>query len=246
MSSFGWIVHKVIQESNIILEVLDARFIEITRDIKLEQKIKNRNCILITIINKCDLVKNEDLEPYKNKLENCIFISAKKHLGTTLLKKKINEIINKKKIRKPIVGVVGFPNVGKSSVINVLKGKGSAKTSSEAGYTKGKQFVRISKNIMMIDTPGVIDKQQTKESELVLVGAKNPSTIKDPDLVVIKLMKTNPKIIEKHYKVKLKVSKEKTLEDIALKLNYKKKGNLPNIDRVSRKILQDWQKGNIL
>ncbi len=246
MSSFGWIVHKVIQESNIILEVLDARFIEITRDIKLEQKIKNRNCILITIINKCDLVKIEDLEPYKKKLENCIFISAKKHLGTDLLKKKINEIINKKKIRKPIIGVVGFPNVGKSSVINVLKGKGSAKTSLEAGYTKGKQFVRISKNIMMIDTPGVIDKQQTKESELVLVGAKNPSTIKDPDLVVIKLMKINPKIVEKHYKVKLKVNKEKTLEDIALKLNYKKKGNLPNIDRVSKKILQDWQKGNIL
>ena len=80
MSSFGWVVHRVIQDSNIILEVLDARFVEQTRDIKLEQKIKNRNCILITVINKCDYVDKKELEPYKRKLENCVFISAKKRL----------------------------------------------------------------------------------------------------------------------------------------------------------------------
>lgn len=245
MLKFRWIIHKVIQESNIILEVLDARFIEQTRDIKLEQKIKNRNCILITVINKCDYVKKEKLEPYKKKLENCVFISVKNHLGTTLLKKKIKELANKRKIKHLIIGVVGFPNVGKSSLINALKGRKSAKTSPEAGYTKGKQFVRISKNIMMMDTPGVIDKQKTKESDLVLIGAKNPSTMEDPDLAVIQLIKTNPKIIENHYKVKQKVDKEKTVEDIALKLHYKKKGNLPDVDRVSRKILREWQAGKI-
>ncbi len=244
-SSFGWVVHKVIQQSNIILEVLDARFVDETRDKELEYKIKNRNNILITVINKCDYVDKKTLLPLKKELENCVFISAKKHLGTSMLKEKIRILAAKRKIKNPIIGVVGYPNVGKSSIINVLKGKGSARVSAEAGFTKGLQLVRISKDIMMIDTPGVMAKSKREESDLVLIAAKNPTTLEDPDLTVLKLIKNNPEIVEKHYGVKIGVDKEKTIEDIALKLNLKKKGNLPDIERASMKILRDWQAGKI-
>ena len=240
MSRFGWVVHKVIEKSDIVLEILDARFIDETKNREIEYKVKNRNKILIQVINKCDYVDKSHLDEIKGELENCVFISATKRFGITLLRQKIRALAKKKKIKKPIVGVVGYPNVGKSSIINVLKGKGSAKTSPEAGFTKGAQYLKIGKDFLMIDTPGVIARGKNNEEELVLIGAKNPYAMKDPDLAVIKLLKDNPGLIEKRYGVEIKEDKEETIEDIALKLNLKKKGNLPDVDRVSRKILQDW------
>ena len=242
MAAFGTIVKRVIEQSDIVLEILDARFIEETRNIELEKKIH----ILIHVINKCDYVDKAYMDEAKKHLENCVFVSATKHLGTTLLKKKIKALANQNKIRMPRVGVIGYPNVGKSSIINALKGKGSARTSPEAGYTKGKQYLRVGNDFLMIDTPGVISKEKTEEKELVLIGAKNPYTIEDPDLAVIKLLKARPGIAESLYGVKIKADKEKTIEEIALKLNLKKKGNLPDVDRASRRILQDFLNGKMI
>jgi len=245
MSKFGWIVHNVIEKSDIVLEILDARFIDETRNSEMEYKVKNRNKILVHVINKCDYADKKYLDQVKKEFENCVFVSAKKHFGMTLLKQKIKMLAGKNGIKNPIVGVVGYPNVGKSSVINALKGKASAKTSPEAGYTKGKQYLKIGDDFLMIDTPGVISKEKNKEEELVLIGAKNPYIIKDPDLAVIKLIKKNPGIIEEKYGVKVKRNKEFTIKDIALKLNMKKKGNLPDVMQASRRILKEWLDGRI-
>lgn len=241
MPGFGHVVNKVIRKSDIILEVLDARFIDETLNKKVRYLTKNK--ILIHVINKCDYVDKNYLDKVKKQLENCVFVSAKEHYGVTLLRQKIRILAKKKGIKKPIVGVVGYPNVGKSSITNVLKGKGSARTSSEAGFTKGEQYLRVGNEFLMIDTPGVIGRE--KKKDLVLIGAQNPYTIKDPDLAVIKLIEKHPGLVEKEYDVKAKVDKEETIEDIAIKLNLKKKGNLPDIERASRKILQDWVTGKI-
>ncbi|MBW2975407.1 50S ribosome-binding GTPase [Candidatus Woesearchaeota archaeon] len=244
MAEFDKIVSKVIEKSDIVLEVLDARFIQETRNARIEQVIKKKK-ILIHVINKCDHVDKRHLDKAKRKLENCVFVSAKEHLGTTLLKQKIKALANKKRIKKPIVGVIGCPNVGKSSLINSLKGSYSAKTSQEAGYTKGEQYLRVGRNFLMIDTPGVITRDKQEEEELVLIGAKNPFAIKDPDLALIQLLNNHPGLIEGTYGVEVKDDKEDTIEDIALKLNLKRKGNLPDIERASRKVLHDWIRGKI-
>lgn len=115
------------------------------------------------MINKCDYVDKRYLDEVKKGLENCVFISAKKHFGITLLRQKIRILAKQNKIKNPVVGVIGYPNVGKSSVINALKGKHSAKTSPEAGFTKGKQYLRIGNDFLMIDTPGVMPEKKKKK-----------------------------------------------------------------------------------
>ncbi|MCK4522124.1 MAG: 50S ribosome-binding GTPase [Nanoarchaeota archaeon] len=244
--SFKGVIEDVIRKSNIVLEILDARFIDETRNIELEKRIKNRNNVLIFVINKCDYVDKKKLLPVKKKLKNCVFVSATKFLGTTMLKNKIMIEAKKKKIKNPVVAVIGYPNTGKSSIINALKKKGSAKTSPQAGFTKGMQLLRINKDIMMIDTPGIIPKEEIEDSKLVLLEAKNISEIKDPDLVVMDLINQNPLLIEKHYGIKPNKDVEKTIESIALKINMVKKGGKPDIDRASRRIIRDWQNGKIL
>ncbi len=240
MPSFKAIINDIIRRSDVILQILDARFVDETRNKKLEWVVKQKKKIMIHVINKCDAVEKSYLDQVKRQFENCVFVSAKHHLGTRMLISKIKILASKKKIKRPIVAVLGYPNVGKSTLINALKGKGSAPTSSEAGYTKGKQYIRISRNVMMIDSPGIIGKGRDDEQDLVLIGAKNPSSMKDPDLAVLELLNTHKGLIERKYNVAIKEDKEETIADIAMKNNLKRKGNLPDIERVSRMILKDW------
>ncbi len=242
MSHFGWVVHNVIERSDIILEVLDARFIGETLNESVEIKAKASGKQLIHVVNKSDYVDIRQLGEVKRQLKNCVFVSATKRTGLPLLKRMIKALAKKKRLGSVVVGVVGYPNVGKSTLINTLRLKSSAKTSPEAGYTKGMQYIKISRDILMIDTPGVIAKGINNEEDLVLIGAKNPYAIKDPDVAVVRLLEGRPGRIEKKYGVEIKEDKEETIRDIAIKLNFKKKGNLPDIDRASRKILQDWVK----
>ncbi len=243
MSRFGWAANKVIGESAIILEVIDARFINETINKSLEFKARGK--LLIHVINKSDYIDIKRLGAVKRRLKNCVFVSAKKRTGISLLKRMIRTLAKKEGISSIVVGVVGYPNVGKSTLINALRLKGCAKTSPDAGCTRGMQRITVSKDIVMIDTPGVIAKEITNEEDLVLIGAKNPYAIDDPDLAVMRLLEERPGLIEKRYGVEVMEDKEETIKAISTKMNFKKKGNLPDIDRASRKILQDWARQGI-
>jgi ribosome biogenesis GTPase A len=242
MGNFWSIVNKVIDEADIILLVVDARLINETKNKELELKIKKRKKQLITVINKCDLVEKETLETYKFKFHPCVFVSAHKFFGMTLLRKMI---LRHAKEFPVTVGVVGYPNTGKSSIINSLKGKGSAGVSSVSGYTKGVQNIRVDSKIRVIDTPGVIAESDDKHSaKLAITASKN--THKDPDLVVYELFKEYKEQIKKYYEIKTEeLSEEELLEEIAISLNRYKKGNKPDIETTAKMILQDWQKGKI-
>src|SRR3989344_3370366 len=145
------LLDEVIKNSDIILIILDARMINQSINKFIESKIEYYKKRYLFVINKIDLISKQ--EQNKINLKNSIEISARNYISTVRLLNKIRELAKGKPVT---VGVVGFPNTGKSTLINVLKGRKSAGTSPVSGYTKVLQMVKITKDIMMIDTPGIL------------------------------------------------------------------------------------------
>lgn len=250
-SKYPEVMKKVIAESDIILEVLDSRFIRDTRNIEVEKKIKQLGKEIIYVLNKSDLsyLKKVNLSPH-------VFVSCTKRQGIKELRDKIKSLA--KKIKKPseekfdkiVVGVIGYPNTGKSSLINLLVGKSVAGTGAEAGFTKGLQKLRLSEEIILLDSPGVIPSEEysnineQKIGKTTILGGKSYSQVKDPEIVVANLIKEFPGVLQKYYKIKTE-SSEYLIEKIGRQKNFLEKGNKVNFDKTSRFILKEWQEGKI-
>jgi len=216
MVNYWKIVNRLIRESDILLEVLDARLVDETRNPELEKKIDLAGKKMIYVINKADLVEKSSLDRKKRRMKNCVFVSSVKHYGSKILRELILRLADKELVT---VGVVGYPNTGKSSVINMLKGKSSAPVSSISGYTKGLQKVKATRRIMLIDSPGVIPFRRNDETKLALIGSLNAARLKNPDLDAMALIENLEGAVEKYYEVEPGEDSEESLERIAISKN---------------------------
>lgn len=245
MPNFWKIINSVINEADVLLIVLDARYIEKTRNKEVELKIKKAQKPLVYAITKCDLVEKALLE--KIKLRPSTYVSAIEFYGTTKLRERI--LIEAKrahgKQKSYTIGVLGYPNVGKSSLINAMKGKKSAKASNNSGQTRALQKIRADNSLVFLDTPGVIPYKEDDQQKHALIGAIDFNKTKDPDLIVYNIMQEYPRYIESFYQIKEIEDKEETLEQIAIKKHMLKAKNQPDIEKMSRIILKHWQKGDI-
>lgn len=241
--NFWSIVDKVLQDADILLLVLDARLPERTDNKELREKVKRSGKTLITVVNKADLVEKWMLVSLKKKYNPCVFVSAQKYYGMTKLRQMILRYADITPVK---VGVVGYPNTGKSSVINSLKGKSSAPVSSVSGYTKGRQDIKIDNKIRIIDTPGVLSAgDDTGSNKLKIAASTNIK--EDPDLVAYELLQENGFVVMRYFGLEKNdyADEQEMLEAIALKLNRKKEGGEPDTETTARIILQQWQKGAI-
>ncbi len=243
VKNFWKVVNEVIVNSDIIIEVLDARFADETRNKEIEDKVLTLNKKLVYVINKCDLVNKLKLERMKQKLKPSVYVSAVKKYGTIKLLRLLNKLSAGKD--KVVIGVVGYPNTGKSSVINALKGRRSASVSPVGGHTKGKQLVRISKKIYLLDSPGVYPYKEKDVVKQALISSIDYSKVKEPVMVVMDLMKRYGRNIAGYYKVKYTLDYDSVIKEIAVKFKLLRKGNEPDYERAARLILRDLQKNRI-
>ena len=256
MVSYKAIVRDVIKNSDIILEVIDARFPDETRNHDVERNVTRAKKPFIIVLNKCDLVSKKNIEEAKKRLSKIaptIFISSKDKSGTTMLRYKILEIANVEKGRDIMVGSVGYPNTGKSSVINAVVGSKKASTSSISGHTRGVQHINAGSRIKFIDTPGVIPFNDNDEYIQGMLSVKDSTHLSDPIGVALKIIEKicaeNKTALESFYKVKIKEANQDSydiLELIGLKYNFLKKKGAVDEQRTATRIINDWQKGKLL
>ena len=236
-----WIMaKKIVRDADIVLEVLDARFPHITRITRLEKMAKGK---LILVINKADIVSKKTLDKIKAEFKNSKYV-----LVSSKNSRNMGELIKLIK-NKGKVAVIGYPNTGKSTLINKLSLGGKAKTSSESGYTKGKQLIAGKEGIMLMDTPGIVPFEDRDVVRLGLVSGISPSKLEDPDLVATKLIyifkRNNSLGFEKYYGVDMSLDPYKILLEIGKKRHMLlKKGEIDE-RRAAILVLEDWHKGKI-
>jgi ribosome biogenesis GTPase A len=243
-------VSEIIEESDVILEVLDARMPQISRNSEVEKLAGKFEKRLLFILNKADLVPENFLESTFRKLKKegeCFIVSSKDMVGTKRLREYLLAL-GKAKEGRLRIGVVGYPNLGKSSIINVISLKHKTKVSFTAGTTHGPQWINAQANLSIVDSPGVIPLDEHDEIRLALIAAKNVEKIKQLDLVsqaVINLFE-DKQPLKDFYKIKIESNDtQEILDEIGRKKGFIKKGGIIDESRTSIQIIQDWQRGNL-
>lgn len=242
--SFATKVRRIIREVDVVLEVLDCRDPDGTRNREIESYINNGNSVLIFVLNKCDLAEESELVPLKRRLSGIaptVFTSAKDKYGIGKLK----EAIHRHAPALPVkVGIVGYPNVGKSMLGNALKGRRSAGVSPVPGYTKSQQWLKVSDDILLYDSPGVIGKED--ERGLAIIGAIDADKCEDPEAcahqILDRLNFENPGEIERRYGVEYG---NDVLEHIARKRGKLLKGGVPDLKAAGKIVIREWTKGTL-
>lgn len=244
----GWqIVHKLVEMAKIILEVTDARFPQKTRCTRLERLVTKQGKKLVLCLNKADLVPRTVVEKWKKKLAReypVVYTSARDRLGTRILRRVLQQMCRGQKC---VVGVAGFPNTGKSSIINVLKGHHSAPTAATPGWTKHSQLYRLTETMMLYDSPGVLPFEGSLEDH-ALYGGFPIEKLEDPLGLALKLLEKvhteRPDALLSQYQIS--TSGEQFLADFARMRGRLLPGAVPNIEQVAKEILREFVDGKLI
>ena len=244
MGSFWDSVNSVIRKSDIVVIVLDARFARETMNEEIMEKVGSRGKPYLFAVTKADLSENID----KGSLPKPhVIVSTVSRRGKSELRERLLMMAGSKfgKGADVRVGVLGYPNVGKSSVINMLKGAKSASTSSIPGHTKREQPIRADRRLLLIDTPGVIPIGESDTVKHTVIGTVHPNKLRDPELTLQELMTRYPGKVEEYFGVEPAETARETIERIAVKKNLLLKGGVPDVQRAARMAISAIQKGKM-
>ena len=247
---------------DLVIELVDARVPISSRNPDIDELGKNKARLIL--LNKADLAEEKQndawVEYFKEKGFSVIKVNSRKGGGIKSIQGVIQEACKEKMERdrkrgilnRPVRAmVVGIPNVGKSTFINSLAGKACAKTGNKPGVTKGKQWIRLNKNVELLDTPGILwpkFEDQTVGLRLAFIGS-----IKDEILNVEELAAEMIQFLKKHYtgvlaeKYNIVESEDpyKCLADIAESRHCLLKGSELDTNKAALLLVDDFRGGRL-
>ncbi|KAF5468537.1 hypothetical protein F2P56_012681 [Juglans regia] len=247
-------LYKVIDSSDVVVQVLDARDPQGTRCYHLERHLKEhcKHKHLILLLNKCDLIPAWATKGWLRVLSKeyptlAFHASINKSFGKGSLLSVLRQFARLKSDKQAIsVGFVGYPNVGKSSVINTLRTKNVCKVAPIPGETKVWQYITLTKRIFLIDCPGVVYQNSDSETDIVLKGVVRVTNLEDAAEHIGEVLK---RVKKEHLKRAYKIKHWDDENDFLLQLckltGKLLKGGEPDLTTVAKMVLHDWQRGKI-
>ncbi|KAG8364958.1 hypothetical protein BUALT_Bualt18G0052700 [Buddleja alternifolia] len=247
-------LYKVIDSSDVVVQVLDARDPQGTRCYHLERHLKEhcKHKHMIFLLNKCDLVPAWATKGWLRTLSKdyptlAFHASINKSFGKGSLLSVLRQFARLKNDKQAIsVGFVGYPNVGKSSVINTLRTKNVCKVAPIPGETKVWQYITLTKRIFLIDCPGVVYQNSDTETDIVLKGVVRVTNLADASEHIGEVLK---RVKKEHLQRAYKISNWEDDNDFLLQLCKSSgkllKGGEPDLTTAAKMILHDWQRGKI-
>lgn len=250
---------KVVDCSDVVLHVIDARDVPGTRCTMIERHIRENasHKHLVYVLNKIDLVPNWVAKRWMGELARdrptIAFHASMTHaFGKGALISLLRQFGKLHEDKKQIsVGVIGYPNVGKSSVINTLISKKSCKVAPIPGETKIWQYITLFKRISLIDCPGVVvDTAGDTETDSVLKGVVRAERLDHPEDFIPAIV---DRVKREHIAGQYKFSKDDTkwvtttqlLETIATKAGRLRKGGDPCLRSAAITLINDYQRGRL-
>mmetsp|Transcript_36809 Transcript_36809/g.59003 ORF Transcript_36809/g.59003 Transcript_36809/m.59003 type:complete len:614 (-) Transcript_36809:72-1913(-) len=248
-------LYKVLDASDVVVQVLDARDPMGTRSRKLERELKTkekRHKHLIFVLNKCDLVPTWSTRRWVRRLSReyptlAFHASITNPFGKGALIQLLRQFATLHQDKQQIsVGFIGYPNVGKSSIVNTLRKKKVCNVAPIPGETKVWQYITLFRRVFLIDCPGVVPPSGDTHLQSVLKGVVMVEKIEDPSQYVSGVLDAvKPEYIERHYGVSDWDDSTHFLTLLARKTGKLRKGGEPDFNNIARKVLQDFQRGRL-
>ncbi len=247
---------------DLVIELVDARIPLSSRNPDIDQLGKQKARIIL--MNKADLASPQQTEQWSSyfKERGCFVVKldARTKAGMKNINNVIMEACKEKMERdrrrgiknRPVRAmVVGIPNVGKSTFINTFAGKACTKTGNKPGVTKGKQWIRLNKNVELLDTPGILwpkfDDQRVG-LYLALIGSIKDEilNIDELSLELIQILRENyPGILTGRYEVLEEQEPAGILKEIAQNRNCIKKGNELDYSKAAALVIEEFRSGKL-
>ena len=247
---------------DLVIEVLDARIPMSSRNPDINELAKNKSRIVL--LNKSDLadpMANQAwMKYFTSQGMHALEINAKTGMGVKnirgLVEKACKEKIERDKkrgiVNRPIRAmVVGIPNVGKSTFINAFAGKACTKTGNKPGVTKGKQWIRLGKNLELLDTPGILwPKFEDRDTgiRLAFIGSVNDEIIELRELcgeLIDVIRQRYPGSLAERYQITEDGESHEVLEKIAESRKCYAKGETLDLEKAAGILLDDFRNGRI-
>ena len=223
-----------------------------------------KNKFRLILFNKADLASEKGNAMWTKYFEEKGYFVVKinsrsgagmKQISATIMeacKEKIERDRKRGILNRPIRAmVVGIPNVGKSTFINSFAGRAAAKTGNKPGVTKGAQWIRLNKQVELLDTPGILwpkFEDQAVGVKLAMLGSVNDEilNIDELSMELIKLLDEYfPEVISERYQIEKQEEPLKVLEEIARVRACLLKGNELDISKAAKIIKDDFRSGRL-